>query len=617
MKRIDKYVEAILTWVESRLPERWRSGKRRRLVRIWLIGLAASAAVTALSQTSYFEQKERAALDLVLKLTGRRLASDVVIVAIDDQAFDGFGQRQPIPRDYLARIVRGLRASGAAVVAVDIALTAPSSDAADTALAQAIEGFKDGAKSRVVLPSILPPSGPLAPGAVGDVLTFGSPDVMEDADHTVRRAVLMFPRSGGAVEPAFAVAVAARLRAVEPRAFVSTLEVGRRERTVPINFAGPARTFLTIPSDVVAALGDGGSDVAATNPFRDRVVLVGATFADSRDFFMTPHGRLPGVEVHANIVHMLLTRSFIHPVTWLTSFVIQVTAVLVAGVIMVYARASVVNALCLVAPVLLAVPLSYLAFNSGGYWVDFALPVVTTKFLGSWVGRFERGRIRAGLAPYVSTDVSDRILAQAIALDGERRDVTVVACDLRGRTPIAEMPAETVGTQLNEYLQAVTIDVFRHGGMVNDLVGTDLVAIFGAPLDDADHAAHAVHAATDIAATVERLGAHWQARNWPKLFVGIGIHTGSVFAGNVGGGERMKYTIAGGVVTTAARVASMNSDLATTILVTDATLAQLGGLVGTRECGSLPLADGEPPVQLHEVRGPGPEPEIAFARSAS
>ena len=79
MKRIDKYVEAILTWVESRLPERWRSGKRRRLVRIWLIGLAASAAVTALSQTSYFEQKERAALDLVLKLTGRRLASDVVI----------------------------------------------------------------------------------------------------------------------------------------------------------------------------------------------------------------------------------------------------------------------------------------------------------------------------------------------------------------------------------------------------------------------------------------------------------------------------------------------------------------------------------------------------------
>ena len=89
MKRIDRYIEAALGWLESWFPERWRQGMRRRLARIWLIGLAASVLVTALSQTNYFEQKERAALDFVLKLTGRQLVSDVVIVAIDDKAFDG------------------------------------------------------------------------------------------------------------------------------------------------------------------------------------------------------------------------------------------------------------------------------------------------------------------------------------------------------------------------------------------------------------------------------------------------------------------------------------------------------------------------------------------------
>jgi len=116
---------------------------------------------------------------------------------------------------------------------------------------------------------------------------------------------------------------------------------------------------------------------------------------------------------------------------------------------------------------------------------------------------------------------------------------------------------------------------------------------------------------------VQRLNASWQAQGWPGLRLAIGIHSGSVFAGNVGGGERLKYTIAGSVVTTAARVASTNCDLATTILVTDTTLEKLGGLVGARECGSLAPGDGDVPLPLHEVLRLGPESSLTLARSSS
>src|SRR5207244_9499653 len=94
-------------WMEERRPEAWRRGKLRKLTRIWAIGIAASVIVTAVSQTGLFERWQAAALDFVLQLAGRQWNSDVVIVAIDDPAFDRFGQRQPMQADYLARDLRG------------------------------------------------------------------------------------------------------------------------------------------------------------------------------------------------------------------------------------------------------------------------------------------------------------------------------------------------------------------------------------------------------------------------------------------------------------------------------------------------------------------------------
>src|SRR2546427_4953755 len=112
----------------------WWQRRRRRLLEFWGLGIAASIAVTAASATGYLEPTQGASLDLLMRLRGPQLSSDVVIVAIDDAAFESFGQRQPIPRDHLAKILGGLRRSGARVVGLDIALNAPTTAKDDAAL---------------------------------------------------------------------------------------------------------------------------------------------------------------------------------------------------------------------------------------------------------------------------------------------------------------------------------------------------------------------------------------------------------------------------------------------------------------------------------------------------
>lgn len=567
-----------------------------------MVGIGASVAVTIISATGYLEPSQAKALDFLMKLRGPRLSSDVVIVAIDDKAFDGFGQRQPIPRDYLARVLRGVRRGGAAVVGMDIAFTAPTGVAEDGALARAVAEFREGGARRVVLTAGLPSSGPLAEPAFKDLVSHGDPRVAEDSDGVVRQAALLMPRDAGSRQPSFALVAAARLQGLEPERLAASLADARPGELTRINYVGPAKTFLTIPSDVVAALGDGAGEPAADNPLRAKVVLVGATFQESRDFFQTPHGLMPGVEVHANIVHMILTGSFIRPSGWALSLGLQIALVLVAGVIMVTIRSAVAGYVVFGATVALAFPASYVAFARGGYWVDFVLPVVATQLLGTVAGKLDARRFREAFGRYVSPDVAAQVLSQAPSLQGERRDVSILFSDLRGFTTISEtMAPDKVAAHLTEYFEAMTAAIFRHRGMVNDFIGDAVMAVFGAPLADPDHALHAVEAAADMDRALAALNAKWEGLGLPVLRMGIGVHTGEVFAGNVGGRARMKYTIVGDPVNVASRVEGLNKETGTTILITEATRGLVGDRVEVRDCGAIPVKGRNEPVRVYEL----------------
>ena len=129
---------------------RWWRQRRARLLQLWAVGLVAACAVTGASAMGYLESLQARALDLLIYLQSPRQPSGLVIVAIDDAAFDALGRRQPLPRDYLARVLRGVTRAGAAAVGFDISLRTAGAPEADRALARAIVEFGARGERRLV-----------------------------------------------------------------------------------------------------------------------------------------------------------------------------------------------------------------------------------------------------------------------------------------------------------------------------------------------------------------------------------------------------------------------------------------------------------------------------------
>jgi adenylate cyclase len=566
---------------------RWWRQRRARLLQLWGVGLLAACVVTGASSMGYLESVQARALDLLIYLQSPRQPSGLVIVAIDDAAFDALGRRQPLPRDYLARVLRGVTRAGAMVIGLDISLRTASAPEDDRAMAAAIiDVGARGDRRLVVAGPSLPSTGPLADPVLRRIVVTRAPDVPVDADAVVRRAAL---EVGGV--PTFAAAVA-DVAVADPHAVYR------------INFIGPTGSFLTIPSDAVAAIGDAGVDVAGDNPLRGRTVLVGGTFVDGRDIHRTPYGFMPGVEIQANIVHMLATGSLVRPAGWLVGFGVQLVAVLLAGLVMVAMRPLWGTALCLAGALLLGVPASYLAFSRGGYWVDFLLPVAVTSLLGVGADILSKRRLRDALGRYVSPEVAARVERNPGGLEGERRQVSILFTDLRGFTTLSErMAPEQMAARLTEYFDAMTSAIFVHRGMVNDFIGDAILAVFGAPLDDPEHARHAVLSALAMVETLDRLNERWTGEGLPALRMGVGIHTGEVFAGNVGRAGKVKYAVVGDTVNLASRVEGLNKELGTTMLVTEATYRAAGLDLEVKDRGPVNVKGREEPVRVYEVLG--------------
>ena len=215
------------------------------------------------------------------------------------------------------------------------------------------------------------------------------------------------------------------------------------------------------------------------------------------------------------------------------------------------------------------------------------LGVLGAHFDRMAAGLEERERLRATFGRYVSEEVARAVLAspEAAGLGGDLREVTVLFSDLRGYSTIVEhlAPAGVIAI-VNRYLDEMVGLVEGHGGCVLELLGDGILAVFGAPVRGDDHAARAVACARAMQARLAELNrgweqsgqaAAWQDRGLPTLGMRVGVHTGRVVAGNIGGATRTKYAVLGDAVNVAARLEALNKELGTAILFTAATRAQL------------------------------------------
>ena len=341
-------------------------------------------------------------------------------------------------------------------------------------------------------------------------------------------------------------------------------------------------------------------------------MIVGVAAEGLRDVFVTPfaEGRMPGAEIHANVIDAWRAGRSLAPRSAASGAAAAIGLAAAAGAAGALASAWITGGV----PV--SVALACLWFNIGqfaaGTWCPLAVPLVAIAiaFVAdlSWqyfVEGREKRKVKRLFSRYVAKNVYEQLLADPsrARLGGTRRHMTVLFSDMRGFTALTEKgKPEHIVSQLNDYFTRMVKVLFDHQGTLDKFVGDMVMALYGAPLDDPDHAEHAVQTALAMVRALDVLNAEWESFGLPRLDIGIGINTGDMVAGNIGSEAIMSYTVIGDAVNLGARLESLNKEYGTRIIISDATRAQLKGQYDIRPLGSVTVKGKSQPVAIFEVR---------------
>ena len=347
--------------------------------------------------------------------------------------------------------------------------------------------------------------------------------------------------------------------------------------------------------------------------FKDRIVVVGLSAQGlQRDNFSVPFqaGQMPGAEVHANVVDGLLRNRVIAPSGWLADVTFLVVPTLLVSVIGAFVPAWITGVVALTTGV--AVWFASLRLFAAGVWTPLVAPLVAVAmaFVGDLAWQYfvegrEKRQVKKLFSRFVAKDVYEQLIADPsrAALGGARRTMTVLFSDVRGFTSLSEKgEPEDVVRQLNEYFSRMVQVLFEHRGTLDKFVGDMVMALFGAPLDDPDHAEHAVQAALAMSRALDDLNRRWAAEGRPQLDIGIGINTGDMVAGNIGSDTIMSYTVIGDAVNLGARLESLNKDYSSRVIISEATRAALKGRYDIRPLGEVTVKGKSRAVAIYEVK---------------
>ena len=452
--------------------------------------------------------------------------------------------------------------------------------------------------------------------AVGHPLAFVN--LNSDSDDFVRQQRIEAAAESGQSEPSFALAVA--------DAFANRNK--RVRKPVPtgsnlfINYRGPEH-FEVIPFYSVLKAAQEDDREYLSHHFAGRIVLIGRVGQrGDEDFHSTPQYywegrgteagaalRTPGIEIHGHAIATLLSGQFIQPISrsyqqLLTVGLIALVAALcfrLRPLIAVTASAAAVGAFVLA---------SFWVFTRG-YVVAVVPPFVgaclvlalseTTNFMLE--GR-EKRRLRQIFRRYVNDQVIEQVVQSPdrLALQGKRRQVTVLFADIRGYTTRSEkMPPESLVRDLNHYLTAMVKAIQSNNGMIDKFIGDGIMALFGVPLDDPKHTLNAVEAAKAMLDALDRLNRTIVEEGGEPIAIGIGIHSGEAVVGNIGSPEKMEYTAIGDVVNTAARIESLTRKLDANILISGDAFSALNGTIAGEYKGEQSLKGKGLPVNIYKI----------------
>jgi adenylate cyclase len=446
---------------------------------------------------------------------------------------------------------------------------------------------------------------------------YGALNGLYDADGVARRVPLLFDGFGRLYPSLLAETVRVlsgdRSYKVKTAGGSGEASFGARTGLVAIRL-GTGEAAITIPTDAQGAL-----PVYFSRPKPDRVVpawrvlsdpadpasatlngslvLIGSSATGLADMRLTPVGFLPGVEIQAQALEQILAGDYLARPDWADG--LELVVVLIAGLLLLALLPRVspaVGALLAGALVGLGAAAAWVAFTRWRFQFDPVYPglcVIALYGATTLIGFIRAERDRAFIRNAFSRYISPALVAQLTAdpsrlkLGGERREISFIFTDIAGFTTLSEAlgPAK-VARLLNPYFEELCRVILAEGGMVNEFIGDAVLAYFGAPVEQTDHAARALRAARAIDACAEKFRAEQNAAGIPFGITRIGVHSGTALVGNFGSVARMKYAALGDVVNTASRIEGLNKHFSTRACASR-TVFELAGDTGFRPLGDV------------------------------
>jgi adenylate cyclase len=621
-----------------------------------IIGTVAWFLVLSLHYGKFLEPYELKTYEHLCRLNATSLSApgNIVLVVIDQSSLESAkrqGINWPWPRQMYAPIVQFCGLSGARAVVIDILFTEPSSYGMedDQLLAQALkqngraflplflsrdERPQDPWEKRfldhIALPlqdqserSPSPSNSMVSPIQMlaENVTCLGNVAISPDSDGIYRRLPLVFFYRGRWI-PSLGLAVFRHLSGNHPLVLTKDgLHMGGIRIPIDdqgnflLSYYGGTTDFPRFSAFNVIqsfqALQERGKPVYSPHVFRDKIVFVGLTAPGLLDLKPTPISSVnPGVAIHATLVANLLHKDFRVRISSTVVFALALGIALAMSItvmlIPILWRLSLIT-LAYAGSLLLFILLTFRL----NIWVDGILMLaslglsfaMSTAFSYATEGR-QRHQIRQMFSHYMSEVLIQDLLKhpEKLRLGGERQILTVFFSDLVGFSSLSEKIApEEVVTLLNRYLTAMTDIILANSGVIDKYEGDAIMAFWGAPLPQEDHATHACLAALDNQSRLAQLRQEFIQMGLPPIHARIGINTGEMIIGNLGSSQRFDFTVIGDSVNLASRLESACKEYGTRIMISEDTYHQARDRVETRELDLLGVQGKEVPVRIYEL----------------
>jgi adenylate cyclase len=559
----------------------WQKRKRLLLAAVTAGTVALGLAAYA---TGLLYPLEAQSVNARFAVRGSRpaLVKNFVIVQIDEATFNYFRNHPPLdgywpfPRRYHAVVIDHLLAAGAKLIAFDVQFTQQTDPTDDNALIEAV----DRAHNMVLATDAVDENGQT--GVLGGDLApwgarAGNSTVIGDSQGVIRD----FQHSFQSIDT-FPVAIASDWLGHE----VGPKQFGGAQNPVPIDYPGPPGT---VPEIAYWQVYENRFPAAAV---RGKIVIVGASAPELQDIHSTPTSgaqEMDGPEIQADAAATTLAGLPLrNGPGWLNgALIVLFGAALPLASIRVRLWRTLAGALLLAAVFTIA---AQLAFDGGTIitvtypLLTLLLAVIATLTIVLLGEAFERQHARDIFARFVPPGVVDEVLARTdddFRLGGVERDCTVLFSDLRGFTSFSEsQPAAKVIEVVNFYLNEMTEAILAAGGTLIAYMGDGIMAVFGTPMDQPDHADRALVAAREMMGQrLKCFNDYLHEQGYESGFrMGIGLNSGTVMAGNVGSAQRVEYTAIGDTTNTASRLEGMTKGTPYMLFISETTRERMSSI---------------------------------------